>query len=191
MRDLVAYNRDDGMVFLDFDGAEGFQFANDGLELGDVFDGDGYGHFRGGDHIDGGAVFFEDLEYLPQETVSEEHATAPDIDGDNAVFGSYGLYAFGTGGFGDQGAFGPGLHGIEQPDGHLIELSGPDGSGMEDLGAEVSQLSGFFEAELFDGHGLFDDAGVVVMHTVDIGPDLADGSVDGGGGEGGGVVGAG
>jgi hypothetical protein len=100
------------------------------------------------------------------------------------------LTPVGAGFFGDEGAFGFGLHGIEQPDRHLIELGGPDGSGVEDLGAEVSEFGGFFEAELFDGDGLFDDAGVVVVHAVDIGPDLADGGIDGGGDEGSAVVAA-
>src|ERR1700744_4700863 len=66
MSDLVAYNRNDGMVFFDFDGTEGFEFTNDGLQFGNTFDREGYRHFRSGDHIDRGAVFFEDLEDLPQ-----------------------------------------------------------------------------------------------------------------------------
>ena len=58
------------------------------------------------------------------------------------------------------------------------------------LGAEVGQLGGFVEVELTHGHGAFHDAGIVVVHAVDVGPDLYLVGLEGGAQQTGGVVAA-
>ena len=61
---------------------------------------------------------------------------------------------------------------------------------MEDLGAEVGQLSGLVEIEAMDGRGTLDDTWVIVVHAIDVGPDLYFGGADGGPDERSGVVAA-
>ena len=59
---------------------------------------------------------------------------------------------------------------------------------MEDLSAEVGQLGGLVEIEAMDGRGTLDDAWVIVVHAIDVGPDLYFGGADGGPDERSGVV---
>ena len=61
---------------------------------------------------------------------------------------------------------------------------------MQDLGSEVGQLGGLVEVEAVHGACTFYDARVVVVHAVDVGPDLHLFGSDGGANEGGGVVAA-
>ena len=61
---------------------------------------------------------------------------------------------------------------------------------MQDLGAEVGQLGGLVEVEAVHGACAFYDARVVVVHAVDVGPDLHLFGADGGAYQGGGVVAA-
>lgn len=60
---------------------------------------------------------------------------------------------------------------------------------MEDFGTEVGELGGFFEVELAQGGGVFDEARVVVVHAVDVGPYLYLLAAEHGADEAGGVVG--
>src|SRR6185312_1112526 len=175
---FVAHDRYDSMALFHFDDAERFQLADDGFQIGAVLDRERDGNLGGGDHIYRGTVFFEHLEYFAQESVSQEHAAAADIDRDDPVLGCDGLDAYGTGGLSDERAFRRGLHGVQQPDGHFVELRRPDARGVKDLRPEISELRGLFKTELIDGEGLFDDTGVIVVHPVDVGPYLANGGVD-------------
>ena len=61
---------------------------------------------------------------------------------------------------------------------------------MEDLGAEVGQLGRLVEIEAMDGRGTLDDTWVIVVHAIDVGPDLHFGGADGGPDERGSVVAA-
>ena len=61
---------------------------------------------------------------------------------------------------------------------------------MEDLGAEVGQLSGLVEIEAMDRRGTLDDTRVIVVHAIDVGPDLHFGGADSGPDERGSVVAA-
>src|SRR6201986_944473 len=89
--DLIAYDGNDGEVLFDADGPKGLELLYDRLEVGSRVDGNGNGHFGSGDHVDRGPVFLKDLEYLPQEAVSQQHAAALDVDGNDTVFGGDGL----------------------------------------------------------------------------------------------------
>ena len=60
---------------------------------------------------------------------------------------------------------------------------------MEDLGSEVSQLGSLFEVKLVNRLRLVNDTRVVIVHTVDIRPDLDLLSIDGSTYERGGIVG--
>src|SRR6185312_5900882 len=117
-------------------------------------------------------------EYLTEEPIGQEHTAAADIDCDNAVFGGDGLDAYRTGLFGDQGTLCIGLHGIQQPDGYLIDLRRPDRGRVKDLGTKIGELRGLLEGQLIDGEGLFYDARIIIMHTDYVGPYLAYGGID-------------
>src|SRR6185436_12552036 len=55
-----------------------------------------------------------------------------------------------------------------------------DRGGMQDLCAEICQLGGLIESKLRDGERFLDDARVVIVHPVDVGPDLDFFGLDGG-----------
>ena len=61
---------------------------------------------------------------------------------------------------------------------------------MEDLGAEVGQLGCLVEIEAMDGRGPVNNARVIVVHAIDVGPDLHFRGADGGPDERSGVVAA-
>ncbi len=65
-----------------------------------------------------------------------------------------------------------GVAGVEDEDGDVASDSGQDGGGMEDLGAEVGEFGGFFEADDLDTEGVGTDARVGGHDAVDVGPDL-------------------
>ena len=117
-------------------------------------------------------VALENLEHLAQETMSQEHTARLDFDGGDVFLGGNGLDSARVGLIVDGCARGVGLHGIEQLDGDIGKLCRLNASGMENLGSEVAQLGSLLEVEMTYGSGLVYDAGVVVVHTVDVGPNL-------------------
>ena len=60
----------------------------------------------------------------------------------------------------------------------MLLLGGLNAGGMKDLSSEIGKLGGFLEVETTYGRGRIDDTRVVVMHSVDIRPDLDLLSVD-------------
>ena len=70
----------------------------------------------------------------------------------------------------------------------MAALGGLDASGVKDLRSEVCQLRGFLEVEATHGRRSIDDTGVVVVHAIDICPDLDLVDLEGGTDERGGIV---
>ena len=138
-----------------------------------------YAYFRSADHVDGGLVAFEDLEYLAQESVSQQHTAGFDLDGCYVVLGGHCLdftfFRF----VGNQGTRGRRFHRIQQAYRDIGIFSGLYTGRMENLGAEISQFCGFFEVQLTHRRSLVHHARVVVVHTVDVCPYLDFRSVDG------------
>lgn len=83
-----------------------------------------------------------------------------------------------------------GVHGVEEADRDVVHLGGEDTGGVENLCAEIGELGGFVKREFAYGLGVVDEAGVVIVHTVDVGPDLDLVGKEGSANERGGVVGA-
>ena len=110
---IMANNGNNGLVGNHGYGTEFLEFSGDLIQAAGLVDRHRYGHFGSGDHIYGSAVFFKNGKDASQEAISQQHAAAFDIDGDNAVFGRHGLDALARCGFGDQGAFGLGRHSVQ------------------------------------------------------------------------------
>ena len=70
----------------------------------------------------------------------------------------------------------------------MAALGGLDASGVKDLRPEIRQLGGFLEVEATYGRRSIDDTGVVVVHAIDIRPDLDLVDLEGGTDERGGIV---
>ena len=131
-----------------------------------------HAHLGGADHVDGSLPALEDLEDLAQETVREEHAGRLDADGGDVVLGRDGLDGAGLGDVVDQRARRVGVHGVQQEHRNARELGRLDAGRVQDLGAEIAQLGGLLEVEVPHGGGVVHDARIVVVHAVDVGPDL-------------------
>lgn len=56
--------------------------------------------------------------------------------------------------------------------GIFVQLGRQDAGRVQDLGPEVSQFGSFFEMQVADRRCLFNDARIVVVHTVDVCPYL-------------------
>ena len=131
----------------------------------------------------------EEFEHLAQESVGEQHAAALNLDAGDVVLGGHGLDFPVFEVVVDDGAWCRGIHRVEQAYGHSGELGRLDTCGMEYLGTEVGQLGCLLEVQLAHGLGVVHDAGVVVVHAVDVGPYLDFLGLQGGAQEAGGVVG--
>ena len=70
----------------------------------------------------------------------------------------------------------------------MAALGGLDAGGVKDLRPEVRQLRGFLEVEATHGSRSIDDTGVVVVHTIDVRPDLDLVDLEDGSDERGGIV---
>ena len=70
----------------------------------------------------------------------------------------------------------------------MAALGGLDTGGVKDLRSEICQLGGFLEVEATYGSRSIDDTGVVVVHAIDVRPDLDLVDLEGGTDERGGIV---
>ena len=70
----------------------------------------------------------------------------------------------------------------------MAAFGGLDAGRVKDLRSEVRQLGGFLEVEATYGSRSIDDTGVVVVHAIDIRPDLDLVDLEGGADERGGIV---
>ena len=90
----------------------------------------------------------------------------------------------------DDGAGCLGVHGVQQAHGDAREFGGLDAGGVQDLGTEVGELGSLLEVELTHGLRTLDNTRVIVVHTIDVRPDLDFLCTEGSADEAGGVVGA-
>ena len=176
----IAYDADDTHVFVDCNGTVFLQVVQDFVEVLGIVDRYGNSYLRRTDHIDGSLVALEDLEHLAEETVSKQHTARLDLDSSNIVLGSYcfDLTFFRI--VGDQCARRKRVHGVQQADRNVGIFGRLNTGGVQNLGTEVGQLGSFFKMQLAHRRRFVDNARVVVVHTVDIGPDLDFGSMDSG-----------
>ena len=130
-------------------------------------------HFRGRHHVDACAVGSRTFQRpFVQKAVGKQHASALYLYGRDAVLGCHGLY----------GAVGrvlnisvPGASGsrvLSRRTGMLCSLAGNTQAGCRILSAEICQLGGLFKMERAHRRRALYKAGVVIVHTVDIGPNL-------------------
>ena len=129
-------------------------------------------HLRCADHINWCLVALENFKYLAQEARRQKHSRRLDFDGDDIVLGSDGLDLAVFSGVADGGSLGIGVHRVQQAYGDTSILRRLHTGGVQDLGTEVSQFGGFLEMQLMNGLRVIYYTRVVVVHTVDIGPDL-------------------
>ncbi len=72
----------------------------------------------------------------------------------------------------DARAFAGGVAAVEHVDGDVLFDGGQNGGRVQDLGAEVGELGGFFKADDLDAQGVGADARVGGHDAVNVGPDL-------------------
>ena len=72
----------------------------------------------------------------------------------------------------DNGAGCRRIHGVQQSHGDTGEFGRLDAGGVQDFCAEIGKFRRFFEVELAYGFRVVYHARVVVVHAVDVGPDL-------------------
>ena len=184
----VTDNADDDKVTVDGDSAELAQIISNLVKMTIVVNGDGDANLRGGNHVNRGLVVRKDVEDLGEESVREEHVRTLDLDGGDAVLGGHRLDLVTDEVSGNSGSRRVRLHGVEKPNGDACLLGRENACRVKDFGAEVSKLSRLAEVERFDGFGSLDEARIVVVHAVDVGPNFDDGGRKRGTEDGGGVV---
>ena len=141
-------------------------------QVAGVVDGEGNAHLGGADHVDGGAVGLKNLKDFAKETICQEHAGRLDLDGHDIVFGGHGLDDARIRIAVDEGAGSVRFHRVEQPHRNVGIAGGKDAGGVQDLSTEIRQLRRFVKVKVAHGRCFLHDAGVAVVHAVDIGPDL-------------------
>ena len=144
-----------------------------------VLDGHRHAHLTGRNHVNGGLVAFEDLEYLAQEAGRTEHTARLYLDGRDVVFGGDRLDFALHEGVVDDGPFSVRIHRVLQPDRDAGVFCWLHAGGVENLCPEVSQLRSFLKVQLAHGFGLLYHARVIVVHSVDVCPDLDFFGIDG------------
>ena len=119
-------------------------------------------------------MVFEDFEDFSQEAVCHEHVRRADIDRYNAVFSSDRFdAAFFSQVFAvDDGAFRFRVEGVEQFDGHTAFSGRSNTERVKNLGSKVGKLRSFSITQFIDAACLLDDAGIIVMDTIDVCPNL-------------------
>ena len=122
--------------------------------------------------------------------MSQEHPGTLDFDDGDMVLGGYGFDGAIVGLVVNERAGGRRLHGIEETYGDVGIFGRLNAGGVQDFGSEVGQFGRLFKVQMPYGLRIFHHARVVVVHPVDIGPDLDFLRADGGSHQGGGVVAA-
>ena len=161
------------------DGTVLLQIVHNLIQVLRVVDRHGYTYFRCADHVDGCLIAFEDFEHLAQETMSQQHTAGFDFDGRDVVLGSDCLdFAF----FRvvrNQRTRSRWFHGVQQTYRDVGIFGRLDAGGVQNLGTEVSQFSSLLKVQLTDRRSLVHHARVIVVHTVDVRPNLDFRRVDG------------
>ena len=143
-----------------------------------IVDRNGYTYFGRTNHVDRSLVTFKDFEYFTQETMSKQHTAGLDFDSCDIILCSYCLdFAF-LRIVGDECTRSRGIHCIEQTHGDVSILGRLDTGRVQDFCTEVCQLGCLFKMKMAHGRGLVHNTRVVVVHTVDVRPNLDFGSID-------------
>ena len=129
-------------------------------------------HLGSYNHVDGRLVTLEYLEHLAQETRGKQHATRLYLNGRYLVFGGDGLYLVVQNLVVDDGSLGIWVQGILQSHGDACILGRLHACGVQYLRAKVGQLGSLFKVQLPNGLGLIYHTWVVVVHAVDVCPNL-------------------
>ena len=105
-------------------------------------------------------MLVEDGEDLFQIAVGHEHAAGHHVDDAQLLFDCDGFErAFAVRRERDDArAFAGGIAAVEHEDRDVLFDRGENGGGVQDLGAEVGELGGFFKADDFDAQGVRADA---------------------------------
>ena len=125
-------------------------------------------------------MLLESLEHLEQEAVGKEHTARLDVDARDVVLGRYGLDGVAHADVVDECARLFGLHRVEQAYGDVVQAGRQHAGRVQDFCAEIGQLGGLLEVQLADGTGALHIARIVVVHAVDVGPDIYLVGLDGG-----------
>ena len=144
-----------------------------------VVDADRHTHFAGSNHVDRCLIAFEDFKDLTQETCCQKHSTRLNLNGNDIVFCCNSLDLSAYQNIVDDGSFSIGFHRVLQSYRNTCVFCRLNTCRMQNLGTKISQLSSFLEVQLANGLSLFHYTRVVVVHAVNVSPNLNFLSVDG------------
>ena len=122
--------------------------------------------------------------------MSKQHTAGLDFDGRDIVLSGYRLDFPFLRIVGDECTRSRRVHCIEQTHGDVGVLGGLNTGGVQDFCAEVCQLGRFFKMKVTHRRSLVHNTRVVVVHTVDVRPNLDFGSIDGSAYQGSGIIAA-
>ena len=137
-----------------------------------VVDAERHAHFAGGDHVDGRLVLVEHVEHLAHEAAGQKHARTHNFDGRDVVLRGHGLNAAFLQVVVDEGAGSRRLHRVLEAHRHSGIACGLHTGGVQNLGTEIGQFGRLLKVQLAHGGCAFHKSWVVVVHAVDVRPNL-------------------
>ena len=129
-------------------------------------------HLAGSNHVDGSLIALEDFEHLAQETCSKEHARRLDLDGSNVVLSCNSLDLALQQHIVDNSAFSLRVESVLKAYWDTGKLGWLHTCWVQNLGTKVSQLGSLLKVELTYCLCIAYDTRIVVVHSVDVGPNL-------------------
>ena len=117
-------------------------------------------------------IAFEYLKDFAEETVSEKHSAGLDLDCGDVVLGCDGLDGARVEIVVDRGSRGVRFHSIEKPYRNVGVFCRKNAGRMKDLCSEITELGGLVKVEVAHRRSAFDHARVIVVHTVNVCPNL-------------------
>ena len=168
----IAYNADDTHVRVYCNCAILLKLVYNLVKVRCVVDTHRNAHLACCNHVDGSLIALEYLEHLAQEACGKEHAARLDLDGCNVVLGGYGLDFTLKQNVVDNCAFGLRVQCVLKANWDACKLGWLNTCRMQNLGTKIGKLGSLLEVELANGLGLIHNTWVVVVHSVDVGPNL-------------------
>ena len=168
----ISNNADDAHTFVDHDSANFFEFVYNGGKVASIVDAERYTYFARGNHIDAGLVFVEDAENFAHKACGKEHSRADNFDYGDVIFGCNCFDAPFFAVIIDECAGSFRVEGVLQSHGNTSISSWLNTGWVKNFCTKVSQFCCFLKTKLTHGSCAFNKTRVVVVHPVDVCPNL-------------------
>ena len=168
----ITYNADDTHIIVHLYDTKLLEFVEDRNEVGTIVNRHGYSDLRGADHVNTGFVFLKHLKHTAQETIRQKHAGRSDVDSNNIILSCYRFDLAVLGDIADSSTRSSRIHRIEQTHRDIGILRWLNASWVQDFSAKICQLSCLYEMQMAHRSGILYKTRIVVVHTINIGPNL-------------------